>query len=197
MHVAGGGSAVPRIVVPRPAPNHRTLQIAAPHPRTPITGCSLIAIVPHVFAPLPHVPTHVEQAELVGAKRPYRRRFPSILPLPPLPIRVVPAVIRLIRRDRLPEVKRCGRSRPAGELLLGLRRQTYVLTRLLRQSAAEVPALLPGNLLNGPIIPLEVRRILAYCRSPTALKGKEKAEVGRTRRSALRKTGLTRSWRMP
>src|SRR5579884_3333605 len=122
-----------------------------------------------VLAPLPDIAVHVIKPPGIGREAAHRRGLLPIDPLFALAVGGVAVVVGLVRRDRLPEVERGGRARPAGVFPLGLRGQAEPLARLLTQLLEEPLAVVPRHILHGEGVALEAAGVAAHGGLPLGL----------------------------
>ena len=170
---AVGRTAVPGVVVPGAAAQQPVCILGCHpiQPRAPVFWCPLVAVVPVVEAPLPHIPVHVVKAPGVGREAPHRRCLLAVLALGAVAIDIVGVVVGQVGGDRFAEVEGRGGARPAGVFPLGFARQGVAAARALAQAAAELHRIKPAHSLHRPLVgaalplqqagrlALEVRRI--------------------------------------
>ena len=158
---AVGRTAVRGVVVPRPAAQQPWFISSGSRnqPRLVIVRGEVVTLMPVVLAPLIHIAVHIVQAPAIGREAGHVDGLLAVGALGAASINIIAVVVGQIRRQRGPEMERCGAAGTAGVLPLGLARQAVTLTRALAHAAAELQRIKPAHLLHRTVRSLEIRGI--------------------------------------
>src|SRR5437879_1541854 len=99
---------------------------------------------------------HVGESPGVGRNTAHPSGLLTIDPLLAFAVGIIAIVVRLIGRDQFAKGKGGSCPRPASVFPLGLSRQAEPFAGLLAQLPAKLLAVVPGDLLHGALVTLEV-----------------------------------------
>ena len=174
--IAVGGTELPRAAAPGTAVHHAQ-DTPLTLPCIAVIWCPIIAVMPTVLRPLPHIPQYVIKPEVVCPERPHGRRQTMVVVTSYFPIKVragvCPIGMKALLPGALPPIT--GRSRSSTRHVLPLRfaQQPVALARLLRQPSHVRPRVVPPKRTPPDAAPSARSRGSARCDlyAPTPLPG--------------------------